>query len=74
MDKFVLDLPAKGKSKKMLVVSGLAIDDDPGALAVRAWCEEFGEVRSITRTETGDLHIEFRKASVADKVRFAFVS
>ena len=30
---------SKGKSKKTLVVSGLALDDDVGPRAIRAWCE-----------------------------------
>ena len=38
----VVSVMSRGKSKKTLVVSGLAMDDDVGPRAIRAWCEVRG--------------------------------
>ncbi|KAI6047972.1 hypothetical protein EDC04DRAFT_3135665 [Pisolithus marmoratus] len=54
--------------KKRLVVSGIALNDSARVQAVQRWCESFGEVDQITRMPNGDLHVNFRKAEVADMV------
>jgi hypothetical protein len=36
-------------------------------LAVKRWCESFGELRRISRKD-GALHVSWKKASVADTV------
>lgn len=59
---------SRDKRKKKLVVSGIAKGDQLRLEAVRKWCESFGEVNQITRMPNGDLHIDFRKAEVADTV------
>jgi len=59
---------SREKRKKKLVVSGIAKGDQARLEAVRKWCESFGEVNQITRMPNGDLHIDFRKAEVADTV------
>ncbi|KAI0285289.1 hypothetical protein BGY98DRAFT_887472, partial [Russula aff. rugulosa BPL654] len=59
---------SRDKRKKKLVVSGIAKGDQARLEAVRKWCESFGEVNQITRMPNGDLHIDFRKAEVADTV------
>ncbi|KAH9954410.1 hypothetical protein BC827DRAFT_1143858 [Russula dissimulans] len=59
---------SRDKRKKKLVVSGIAKGDQARLEAVRKWCESFGEVSQITRMPNGDLHIDFRKAEVADTV------
>lgn len=59
---------SRDKRKKKLVVSGIAKDDQLRLEGVRKWCESFGEVNQITRMPNGDLHIDFRKAEVADTV------
>ncbi|KAI0296220.1 hypothetical protein BC826DRAFT_1103952 [Russula brevipes] len=60
---------SREKRKKKLVVSGIAKGDQARLEGVRKWCESFGEVNQITRMPNGDLHIDFRKAEVADTVR-----
>ncbi|KAI0001640.1 hypothetical protein BJV77DRAFT_968989 [Russula vinacea] len=59
---------SREKRKKKLVVSGIAKGDQARLEGVRKWCESFGEVNQITRMPNGDLHIDFRKAEVADTV------
>jgi hypothetical protein len=59
---------SRDKRKKKLIVSGIAKGDQLRLEAVRRWCESFGEVNQITRMPNGDLHIDFRKAEVADTV------
>ncbi|KAI9512565.1 hypothetical protein F5148DRAFT_853898 [Russula earlei] len=59
---------SREKRKKKLVVSGIAKGDQARLEGVRKWCESFGEVSQITRMPNGDLHIDFRKAEVADTV------
>ncbi|OCB87902.1 hypothetical protein A7U60_g5039 [Sanghuangporus baumii] len=54
--------------KKRLVVSGIAPDDAAAMQGLRRWCERFGELRQITRMPNGDLHIDFKRADVADTV------
>ncbi|KAL5519270.1 hypothetical protein ACEPAH_953 [Sanghuangporus vaninii] len=54
--------------KKRLVVSGIAPDDAAALQGLRRWCERFGELRQITRMPNGDLHIDFKRADVADTV------
>ncbi|KAL5533937.1 hypothetical protein ACEPAG_397 [Sanghuangporus baumii] len=54
--------------KKRLVVSGIAPDDTAAMDGLRRWCERFGELRQITRMPNGDLHIDFKRADVADTV------
>ncbi|KAI0052548.1 hypothetical protein FA95DRAFT_1553554 [Auriscalpium vulgare] len=58
----------RDKRKKRLVVSGIAVGDDRRYAGVKQWCESFGEVNTITRMPNGDLHVDFRKAEVADTV------
>ncbi|KAL5494951.1 hypothetical protein ACEPAI_413 [Sanghuangporus weigelae] len=54
--------------KKRLVVSGIAPDDAAAMDGLRRWCERFGELRQMTRMPNGDLHIDFKRADVADTV------
>ncbi|KAG6335920.1 hypothetical protein ID866_3174 [Astraeus odoratus] len=54
--------------KRKLVISGIAFNDVVRLEAVQRWCESFGEVDQITRISNGDLHVNFRKAEVADMV------
>ncbi|KAI6112506.1 hypothetical protein EDD16DRAFT_1168272 [Pisolithus croceorrhizus] len=54
--------------KKRLVISGIALNDSTRLEAVQRWCESFGEVDQVTRMPNGDLHVNFRKAEVADMV------
>lgn len=54
--------------KKRLVVSGIALNDSTRLEGVQKWCESFGEVDQVTRMPNGDLHVNFRKAEVADMV------
>ncbi|EAU92759.1 hypothetical protein CC1G_01804 [Coprinopsis cinerea okayama7 len=56
------------KKKKKLVISGVGVHETRKFEGVRRWCESFGEIRQVTRAPNGDLHIEFRKADVADTV------
>ncbi|KAI9065876.1 hypothetical protein FKP32DRAFT_1566981 [Trametes sanguinea] len=58
---------SRGKKRK-LIISGIPPDDERRFEGVRKWCESFGELNSITRAPNGDLHIDFRKAEVADTV------
>lgn len=54
--------------RKKLVISGIALNDNARLEAVQRWCESFGEIDQITRMPNGDLHVNFRKAEVADMV------
>ncbi|KAI0319751.1 hypothetical protein OF83DRAFT_1169895 [Amylostereum chailletii] len=63
----MLPLPSNRRKKK-LVISGIAMNDNHRVQNVRRWCETFGEVHQISRVKNGDLHVEFRKAEVADTV------
>lgn len=56
------------KKKKKLVISGVGVHETRKFEGVKTWCESFGEIRQISRVPNGDLHIEFRKADVADTV------
>lgn len=58
----------KTNKKRKLVISGLNETDAAGYEAVRSWCEGFGEVRHMKRKANGCLHVDFRKASVAETV------
>ncbi|EJF66820.1 hypothetical protein DICSQDRAFT_123371 [Dichomitus squalens LYAD-421 SS1] len=58
----------KARRKRKLIISGIPPNDERRFDAVRKWCESFGELNSITRVPNGDLHIDFRKAEVADTV------
>ncbi|KAH9950897.1 hypothetical protein B0H21DRAFT_818739 [Amylocystis lapponica] len=58
----------KTRKKRKLIISGIPPDDDVRFEGVRHWCETFGELNHITRVANGDLHIDFRKAEVADTV------
>ncbi|KAI0305282.1 hypothetical protein B0F90DRAFT_1182318 [Multifurca ochricompacta] len=55
------------RSEKRLVVSGLEEGNLDAELAVKRWCESFGELRRISRKD-GALHVSWKKASVADTV------
>ncbi|KAJ8487316.1 hypothetical protein ONZ51_g4271 [Trametes cubensis] len=55
-------------SKRKLIISGIPPDDARRFDGVKKWCESFGELNSITRVHNGDLHVDFRKAEVADTV------
>ncbi|KAI0735032.1 hypothetical protein C8Q76DRAFT_791615 [Earliella scabrosa] len=59
----------KARKKRKLIISGIPPDDERRFEAVRKWCESFGELSSINRAPNGDLHVDFRKAEVADTVR-----
>ncbi|KAH9974821.1 hypothetical protein BGW80DRAFT_1559780 [Lactifluus volemus] len=54
-------------SEKKLIVSGLEEGNLDAELAVKRWCESFGELRRISRKD-GALHVSWKKASVADTV------
>ncbi|EGO05303.1 hypothetical protein SERLA73DRAFT_174395 [Serpula lacrymans var. lacrymans S7.3] len=54
--------------KKKLVISGIGFNDSRRLEAATRWCQSFGEVDQITRMPNGDLHVNFRKAEVADTV------
>ncbi|KAH9898263.1 hypothetical protein C8Q73DRAFT_744305 [Cubamyces lactineus] len=58
---------ARGRKRK-LIISGIPPDDARRFDGVKKWCESFGELNSITRVHNGDLHVDFRKAEVADTV------
>ncbi|KAI0361465.1 hypothetical protein OH77DRAFT_1492512 [Trametes cingulata] len=58
----------RSRKKRKLIISGIPPDDERRFEGVRKWCESFGEVNSITRVPNGDLHVDFRKAEVADTV------
>ncbi|KAI9507878.1 hypothetical protein F5148DRAFT_1149443 [Russula earlei] len=55
------------RCEKRLVVSGLEKGNLDAELAVKRWCESFGELRRISRKD-GALHVSWKKASVADTV------
>ncbi|KAI0252890.1 hypothetical protein BJV78DRAFT_1281237 [Lactifluus subvellereus] len=55
------------KGEKRLIVSGLEEGNLDAELAVKRWCESFGELRRISRKD-GTLHVSWKKASVADTV------
>ncbi|KAF8268343.1 hypothetical protein EI94DRAFT_1700326 [Lactarius quietus] len=55
------------RGEKRLVVSGLEEGNLDAELAVKRWCESFGEIRRISRKD-GALHVSWKKASVADTV------
>ncbi|KAF5364800.1 hypothetical protein D9758_009294 [Tetrapyrgos nigripes] len=57
----------KGKKRK-LVVSGIGKEDETALGAVKTWCESFGQVKHIARRPNGDLHVDFKRASVAETV------
>jgi len=48
-------------------VSGLEEGNLDAELAVKRWCESFGELRRISHKD-GALHVSWKKASVADMV------
>ncbi|KAF8814320.1 hypothetical protein BYT27DRAFT_7334507 [Phlegmacium glaucopus] len=56
----------KKQPKRKLVINGVSENDVQGYEAVKAWCESFGEIREMKRTPDGHLHVDFRKASVAE--------
>ncbi|KAI0375135.1 hypothetical protein BV20DRAFT_976473 [Pilatotrama ljubarskyi] len=58
----------RSRRKRKLIISGIPPDDQRRFDGVRKWCESFGELNSITRVPNGDLHVDFRKAEVADTV------
>ncbi|KAI0651989.1 hypothetical protein C8Q79DRAFT_1005232 [Trametes meyenii] len=58
----------RSRKKRKLIISGIPPDDERRFDGVRRWCESFGELSSITRAHNGDLHVDFRKAEVADTV------
>ncbi|OCH87467.1 hypothetical protein OBBRIDRAFT_154424 [Obba rivulosa] len=58
----------KSRRKRKLIVSGIPMNDEHRVEGVRQWCESFGEINYITRISNGDLHVDFRKAEVADTV------
>ncbi|OSD03210.1 hypothetical protein PYCCODRAFT_1467075 [Trametes coccinea BRFM310] len=64
----LLTSPRSRSKKRKLIISGIPPDDERRFEGVRKWCESFGELNSITRAPNGDLHIDFRKAEVADTV------
>ncbi|KAH9059595.1 hypothetical protein EDB87DRAFT_1735553 [Lactarius vividus] len=55
------------RGEKRLIVSGLEEGNLDAELAVKRWCESFGELRRISRKD-GALHVSWKKASVADTV------
>jgi hypothetical protein len=61
-------LPFFKHSRKVLVVGGLSACDSAGHDAIRAWCEDFGHIRHFSRKPNGNVHVDFKKASVADTV------
>ncbi|KAI0778324.1 hypothetical protein BD413DRAFT_465897 [Trametes elegans] len=58
----------RARRKRKLIISGIPPHDERRFEGVRKWCESFGELSSITRAPNGDLHVDFRKAEVADTV------
>ncbi|KAJ3488203.1 hypothetical protein NLI96_g3035 [Meripilus lineatus] len=58
----------KRKKKRKLIISGIPLHDEKRYEGVRKWCEGFGEVNTITRNSNGDLHVDFRRAEVAETV------
>ncbi|KAH9835912.1 uncharacterized protein C8Q71DRAFT_858745 [Rhodofomes roseus] len=56
------------KRKRKLIVSGIPRGDEKRYEAVKKWCESFGEVNAISREPNGNLHVDFRKAEVAETV------
>jgi hypothetical protein len=56
------------KKKKKLVISGVGVNEVRKFEGVKRWCESFGEIRQISRAPNGDLHVDFRRADVADTV------
>ncbi|KAF8167684.1 hypothetical protein B0H34DRAFT_792379 [Crassisporium funariophilum] len=56
------------RKKKRLVISGVGVGEVRKFEGVKRWCESFGDVRQITRTPNGDLHVDFRDPEVADTV------
>lgn len=74
----LLPLSLRGKSpslisnprskKRKLVVSGIPAGDQRRYERIRQWCESFGELNQITRIPNGDLHVDFRRAEVAETV------
>ncbi|KAH9858054.1 hypothetical protein C2E23DRAFT_880721 [Lenzites betulinus] len=58
----------RSRKKRKLIISGIPPDDERRFEGARKWCESFGEVSSISRAPNGDLHVDFRKAEVADTV------
>ncbi|KAJ2973734.1 hypothetical protein NUW54_g12011 [Trametes sanguinea] len=62
----LLASPRSRSKKRKLIISGIPPDDERRFEGVCKWCESFGELNSITRAPNGDLHIDFRKAEVAD--------
>ncbi|PCH34011.1 hypothetical protein WOLCODRAFT_135447 [Wolfiporia cocos MD-104 SS10] len=63
-----LGSPRRAKKKRKLVISGIPAGDERRFAAVKQWCESFGEINQIVRVPNGDLHVDFRKAEVADTV------
>ncbi|CDO75494.1 hypothetical protein BN946_scf184935.g30 [Trametes cinnabarina] len=64
----LLSSPRSRRKKRKLIISGIPPDDGQRFDGVRKWCESFGELNAIIRAPNGDLHIDFRKAEVADTV------
>ncbi|KAF8500258.1 hypothetical protein F5888DRAFT_1368997 [Russula emetica] len=60
------------RGEKRLIVSGLEEGNLEAEVAVKRWCESFGELRRISRKD-GALHVSWKKASVAD-MRRAYIS
>ncbi|CCL98122.1 uncharacterized protein FIBRA_00116 [Fibroporia radiculosa] len=58
----------RARKKRKLVVSGIRPEDDYRFEAIKKWCESFGELASISRVASGDIHVDFRKAEVAETV------
>ncbi|KAF8480289.1 hypothetical protein DFH94DRAFT_469178 [Russula ochroleuca] len=56
------------RGEKRLIVSGLEEGNLDAELAVKRWCESFGEIRRISHKD-GALHVSWKKASVADMAR-----
>lgn len=57
------------KSKKRtLVISSSTPHTALAESAIRAWCEEKGDIRSMTRVANGDIHVEYRKKNVQERV------
>ncbi|KAF9041348.1 hypothetical protein BJ165DRAFT_1530080 [Panaeolus papilionaceus] len=54
--------------KRLLVISGVDVEDIQTYEAVKSWCESLGEVREIKRVANGSLYVDFKKASVAEAV------
>ncbi|KAI8990566.1 hypothetical protein BD414DRAFT_304635 [Trametes punicea] len=64
----ILTSPRSRSKKRKLIISGIPPGDERRFEGVKKWCESFGELNSITRVPNGDLHVDFRKAEVADTV------